>query len=71
MARYPGMRGTKEKTGRPVRYADLSTLGDGSESRVSEGRVLPQRTVKPSHQIGTVSREAVRQAVRKIMHRVG
>ena len=71
MAHYPGMRGTKEKTGRPARYADLSTLGGDSEPRVGEGRLLPQRTVKPSHQIGTVSREAVREAVRKVMHRVG
>lgn len=67
MAHYSGMSGTKEKTGRPARYANLSTLGGDSEPRVGEGRLLPQRTVKPSHQIGTVSRGAVR----KVMHRVG
>ncbi len=36
----------------------LDTLGDSTS---------PQRTIKPSHKTGTVSRKAVRKAVRKVM----
>ena len=40
--------------------------GGGSESKAAKRNVLRRRRIRSSHAIGTVSREAVRKAVREV-----